>query len=319
MLARVPEERAPVGAARADVVDTPRGRSGAAAAYDQTSERRSGTALRGRIVTVSSPTFGDETGLDATCSKGSRALRFVLLRLRDQRFEEREVLALFGMPQDAEGEAAGWVLERFQRSVAARARLREAGAELRRSPDGGATSRRAASPSDRRRAACRPRPRRRAPRTRPASRLCASCPTRPARAARGRRRARRSAPASRGRSRAPACRARARPASAPARSRRARARRRSSPDAPPAPYSSGSRSEPPEKISPSSASSVSSHAAPGGTSSGAPPARSTARTYVAGTSAASSSHAPHAAGVRYVVMPIDRPTHARTTARARST
>src|SRR5262245_33237606 len=54
---------------------------------------------------------------------------------------------------------------------------------------------------------------------------------------------------------------------------------------------------------PSTASTVSSIPAPGGTSSGAPPARVTARTYSTGSSAASSSQAPNVAGVRYVVMP----------------
>src|SRR4051794_6559770 len=55
---------------------------------------------------------------------------------------------------------------------------------------------------------------------------------------------------------------------------------------------------------PSSESSVSSTPVSlGGTSRGRPPERSTARTYIAGTSAASSSHAPNRAGVTYVVMP----------------
>src|SRR5258706_2141103 len=63
-------------------------------------------------------------------------------------------------------------------------------------------------------------------------------------------------------------------------------------------------SAPPEKSSPSRASSVSSTPSSlGGTSSGRAPARSTASTYANGMSAASSAHAPHFAGSTYVVMP----------------
>src|SRR6266571_5264787 len=54
---------------------------------------------------------------------------------------------------------------------------------------------------------------------------------------------------------------------------------------------------------PASASSASSAAAPGGTSRGTPPARTTERTYAIGTSAASRSQTPKAARVRYVVIP----------------
>jgi hypothetical protein len=67
----------------------------------------------------------------------------------------------------------------------------------------------------------------------------------------------------------------------------------------------GSRSPPPEKMIPSSTSSVSPvPSATGGTSSARPPARSTARTYASGMNAAGSVQRPHVASSAYVVIPI---------------
>jgi len=88
-----------------------------------------------------------------------------------------------------------------------------------------------------------------------------------------------------------------------------------------APYASGSRSLPPEKMIPSSASSVSSTpSSTGGTSSGRPPARSTTWTYESGTTADGTDQLPHeTCGSAYVVIPISgRISRARRTARARS-
>src|SRR5262249_37198338 len=63
--------------------------------------------------------FGDGTGLAAPRPKGLRAVAVVSAAggFRYQRFEEREILALFGMPQDAEGEAARWVLQALHGAV----------------------------------------------------------------------------------------------------------------------------------------------------------------------------------------------------------
>ena len=65
------------------------------------------------------PWFGEETGLGKPRPEGLRGARgAVVPRLRDQGFEERSVFARFGMPEDAQGEAAGQrELEKVQKKV----------------------------------------------------------------------------------------------------------------------------------------------------------------------------------------------------------
>ena len=142
------------------------------------------------------------------------------------------------MPQDAQGEAARRVLQRFQRSVRcaggfqqARSERAEALVVMRLHVVAVAQDRRQARPADHRHVVLREHAR--APRDAAPSRRD------PGRAARGRRPARRSTPASRGRSPASARPAPAPPASAPARSRPARESRPPVSGCASAEYSSG--------------------------------------------------------------------------------
>src|ERR1043166_9016423 len=94
------KDRLSVHPARPDVVHPERvdGRS-----PRHTSTVRSFRARRivwGRNVALLSPWFRERTGLVAPCPKGPRlaARRAVLGGFRDERAEEREVVALLGMP-----------------------------------------------------------------------------------------------------------------------------------------------------------------------------------------------------------------------------
>ena len=218
----------PEAATRPDVV-VPVGSNGARRGIAPTVRRRHAASAADSHASVTS--FWRRGSLARALSEGARR------GFGDQRFEERQILALFGVPEDAEREAprSG---PRRPSSVpsSARGRLAQTLAEPLERPDGGATSPPRALAERSRRASCPRATSTSCSAKTPGVSLCSSSPT-PVRAgaARGRRRARRSAPASRGRSRAPAGRARARPASARARSRPARGRRRPSPDARSAP------------------------------------------------------------------------------------
>ena len=132
VLADVAEERPTVRASRADVVD--------ALGIDRSTRRHHSTVrpriprriVCGRVVTVSSRTFGDGTCLAAARPKGLRGPLAPMRRgFLDERLEESPVLALLRVPEDADDEALRRIFERLRRSVRRARRFAEAASELR--------------------------------------------------------------------------------------------------------------------------------------------------------------------------------------------
>src|SRR4051794_11333984 len=91
--------------------------------------RRPRRIVCGRNVSLLSLWFGDSTGLGKPGPKGLVARGAVVGRFGYQRFEEREVVALLGMPEDADRKAPRWILDALDRAVGGVSRHAEAVAD----------------------------------------------------------------------------------------------------------------------------------------------------------------------------------------------